>query len=382
MRRWTWLRGVVSAWVGGVLALSAVASSTVEVRTVPEVQTPPLVGFSFSPWAVSWATGETPTQALLTLLQRLQPDVVRLPVYWSEVEPSPGQFDFTTVDGMLQTVTDYDRSAVRPARVLLVVGARNISYPELRLPGWVSDSAAAHLSTLYRSQAYRDYLKTSFTRLVALPIIYAWQIENEPLDNVTTDREDSVAVSAQIVSSELALLRSIDSQHPAVVTTYNSSHLSLDEKGASPLAWLYSHFSGGPKPAGHPARALELGDVLGLDVYVVTPSTPLTQDTAIERISWKAQTIDYWAQKARAAGRSLWLTEMQAGPWANAPGFTPTDLVLSADLYRDRGASLVLLWGVEDWLYSGQWMGAGLRAIRILRSTSDPVCTAPVGHHC
>jgi hypothetical protein len=377
----TWLRGI-SAGISGLLALSAVASSTVEVRTVPEVAVPPLVGFSFSPWAVSWASGQTPSQALRTLLRRLQPDVVRLPVYWSEVEPSPGEFDFTTVDEMLDTVTDYDRTSVREARVLLVVGARNINYPELRLPGWLSDSEAAHLSTLYRSTAYRDYLRTSFSRLASVPIVYAWQIENEPLDDVTTDRSDSVAINSQIVTSEMALLRSIDRQHPAVVTTYNSSHLTLDLKGASPLAWFYSLLGGGPKPAGHPARALQLGDVLGLDVYVVTPSTPLTEDTAIERIGWKADTIDYWAQQARASGRDLWLTEMQAGPWANAPGFTPTDLVLSADLYRDRGASLVLLWGVENWLYSDQWMRAGLHAIAILRSTSDPVCPAATGRHC
>lgn len=367
--------------VGCLLAVMGVASSPVEVRTFPESQDPPEVGFSFSPWAVSWAAGETPTQALRTLLEQLEPDVVRLPVYWSEVEPSPGEFDFTSIDDLIQTVEAYDATAERPARVLLVVGARNLSYPELRLPGWVSESAASDLVRLYRSASYREYLRRSFERLARIPVLYAWQIENEPLDNVTTDRQGSVALSAAIVSTELKLLRSIDRQHPAVVTTFNSSHVALDKKGASPLAWFYALIAG-PKPAGHPARALELGDVLGLDVYVVTPSTSLSQDSAIERIDWKAETIDYWSQKAHASGRSLWLTEMQAGPWADAPGFTPTDLILSADLYRDRGASLVLLWGVEGWLHSNQWMRAGLRAIRLLRSTSDPVCTPTIGHPC
>src|SRR5438094_6049651 len=134
MWRRNWLRRTPPAVVSGLLALSALASSTVELRTVPEVSTPPLVGFSFSPWAVSWASGQTPTQALRTLLDRVKPDVVRLPVYWSEVEPSPGQFDYTPVDDLLDTVTAYDATAPRPARVLLVVGARNINYPELRLP--------------------------------------------------------------------------------------------------------------------------------------------------------------------------------------------------------------------------------------------------------
>jgi hypothetical protein len=382
MVQWAWLKRVVPVGISGLLALSAFTSSTATLKTVPEVETPPLVGFSFSPWAVSWASGQTPPQALRTLLDRIHPDVVRLPVYWSEVEPSPGQFDFTAVDDLVATVSEYDQSAARRSRILLVVGARNIDYPELRLPGWLSEGAATHLASLYGSSTYREYLRTSFARFASLPLLYAWQIENEPLDNVTSDRSVSVAVSSRIVSAELGLLRSIDRQHPAVVTTFNSSHLTLDQKGASPLAWLYSLFSVGPRPAGHPAAALQLGDVLGLDVYVVTPSTPLSQDDAIERIGWKAETIDYWAQKARASGRSLWLTEMQAGPWANAPGFTPTDLALSADLYRDRGASLVLLWGVEGWLHSNQWMRAGLHAVAILRSASDPVCTPAVGHRC
>ncbi|HYM50708.1 MAG TPA: hypothetical protein VET65_09065 [Candidatus Limnocylindrales bacterium] len=357
------------------------ASAPAQIQALPEASSPPLVGFSFSPWAVSWAAGETPTQALRTLLDRLSPDVVRLPVYWSEVEPSPGDFDFTTIDDLVQVVTDYDTTATRQTRILLVVGARNISYPELHLPGWVSQGAVRNLKTLYASREYTQYLTTSFEQFAPLPILFGWQIENEPLDNVVSDQSGSVAVPSAIVSSELKLLRKVDRVHPAVVTTFNSAHVSLDKRGSGPLAWLWNLLPG-PKPAGHPARALQLGDALGLDIYVVTPSTPLSQDSAIERIGWKADTIDYWSQQSRASGRSLWITEMQAGPWAQTSGFTTTDLIVSADVYRDRGASLVLLWGVEGWLHSNQWMRAGLHAIHILRSTTDPVCRPAVGRPC
>jgi hypothetical protein len=376
-----WVTRGASAGLSGFLAVTAFASAPVQVQTLPEVPIPPLVGFSFSPWAVSWAAGEKPPQALHTLLDRLHPDVVRLPVYWSEVEPSQGSFDFTEIDDLVDTVTAYDQQAARPARVLLVVGARNLNYPELHLPGWLSQSAATNLRKLYASPVYRDYLTTSFEQFAQLPILYGWQIENEPLDNVTTDLANSVALPASVINGELKLLRAADSVHPAVVTTFNSSHVALDKRASGPLAWLFRLLPG-PKPAGHPAAALQLGDALGLDLYVVTPSTSLAQDSAIQRIEWKADTIDYWSQKSRAAGRSLWITEMQAGPWQDTPGFTTTDLVVSASVYRDRGASLVLLWGVEQWLYSNTWMRAGMRAIRILRSTTDPTCQAAVGHPC
>jgi hypothetical protein len=381
MGRWNWLRGACPAGLSCLLALTGVASTAVQVQTIPEVSTPPLVGFSFSPWAVSWAANQTPPQALQILLDRLQPDVVRLPVYWSEVEPSPGQFDFTTVDDLIDTVTRHNLISSRETRVLLVVGARNISYPELHLPGWVSAAAAQNITRLYTSTDYRQYLTTSFRRFAALPTLFGWQIENEPLDGVATEVVSAGAVPSNVVSAELKLLRAIDSAHPAVVTTFNSSHVTLDQKGSGPLAWLYALLPG-PKPAGHPAKTLQLGDALGLDLYVVTPTTPLSQDSAIERIDWKADAIGYWSQKSRASGRELWITEMQAGPWLDTTGFTTTDLIVSADVYRDRGASLVLLWGVEGWLHSNQWMRAGLRAISILRSTSDPVCKAPVGHPC
>ena len=343
-----------------------------EVGALPgtAAQTPPLVGFSFSPWAVSWASGQTPRSALALLLERLHPDLVRLPVYWSEVAAQPDRFDFTSLDGLVETIRAYNRalpSTARPARLLLVVGGRNLVYPELRVPGWVSAGDQKNLRDLYSRKPYRGYLSASFKHFAGLPELYGWQIENEPLDDVTTDRSSSVALPALTVDSELLLLRSIDRRHPAVITTFNSSHVTLDEKAAGSLGWLYRMLPG-PRPAGHPLEALQLGDALGLDLYVVTPSTPLQQDPAWERIAWKAQTLDYWSERAKAAGKALWITEMQAAPWAATVGFTTQDLEDSARSYRGR-ATVVLLWGVERWLYDGPWMEAGERAIATMRSS-------------
>ena len=87
-----------------------------------------------------------------------------------------------------------------------------------------------------------------------------------------------------------------------------------------------------------------------------------------ERIRWKAQALAFWARLATAAGKELWVTEMQAAPWADSDGFTPGDLVASAQAYRRAGASLVLFWGVESWLGDADWMSAGRAAVHALRS--------------
>ena len=356
----------VAAQLSALAALAVLAFSQSAVALLGGAAGP-LVGFSFSPESVSAGSGRTSGQALQLLLHRVVPELVRLPVYWGDVAPAPGRFDFAALDGLIDTIEVYNADAARTVRVLLVMGARNIVYPELHVPDWVDEAEASQLGRLYESSDYRAYLQATIDHYAGLPILYAWQVENEPLDNVTTDRDGSVALPAEVVADEVRLARALDPDHPVVVTTFNSSHISLDRLADGPLAPLSAGFTG-PRAAGHPNDALRLGDALGLDLYVVTPSTDLAEASARTRIAWKAQTLDYWAQKSRDAGKQLWVTEMQAAPWQDVPGFTPADLMRSATAYRGRGVSVILLWGVEDWLENDGWMQAGQHAVEILRA--------------
>src|SRR5207302_6474897 len=103
----------------------------------PASAVPPLVGFSFSPNVLP--AGENAAASLARLLAQLNPDLVRLPVYWDQVELSPGRFDFQAVDRLLQVVAKHDSGRHhRLARVVLVVGARNIGYPEVYVPSWLA----------------------------------------------------------------------------------------------------------------------------------------------------------------------------------------------------------------------------------------------------
>src|SRR5207302_8011516 len=89
--------------------------------------------------------------------------------------------------------------------------------------------------------------------------------------------------------------------------------------------------------------------------------------SASTRIAWKEETLDYWHEQAASHGRSLWITEMQATPWIGTTGFTVDNLVASALAYRGHGVSVYLLWGVENWLDSAEWMRAGIEPISLLR---------------
>lgn len=358
------LATVIATALASVI-VPAAAFPTMAVDPAPAPLNPPLVGFSFSP--VALPPGVDPEQALATLLSALQPDLVRLPIYWSTVAPTPTSLDYTDVDRLIATVEAHNKTkGSRHTQVVLVVGARNLVTPEVHLPDWLDTKDVHTLDKLLKTASYRTYLDTTYRRYASLSLLRAWQVENEPLDNASLNGLTNGVIPASTMRSEIELLRSIDLVHEVIVTTFNSSHVSLDARGASPLGWLYEHLPGA-KPAGHPAQVLTLGDTLGLDLYVVTDSTPLEVVTPSTRIAWKEEALDYWEAQAQSHGRALWITEMQGSPWIGTTGFTLDDLLSSALAYRGHGVSAYLIWGVEDWLESPAWMETGITAVGLLR---------------
>ena len=357
-----WLRRPLAATVIAIVVTAAVTAhpplgdgGVYEARAA----SPAMIGFSFSPRTAAYF-GEDPAPALLSLMNQLAPDLVRLPVYWDSVEAKRGTFDFTETDDLIKVVDAYNQaSGVRPARVVLIVGMRNMGYPELYVPSWVPANEREPASRMASDPEYTRYLRASFKHYHRNPTVSAWQIENEPLDKVPTVAGSDVSISGDVLQDELELLRSIDSR-PAVITSYTSATLSLDMLGLSPST--PSRPPGAPLPAGHPLEALQTGDILGLDLYVVTGDTSLSDASATKRIGWKRASFPFWFGQTSAAGKPLWITEMQGAPWPGLDNFTTSDLLFSANAYRHRGASVILMWGVEQWLLSPQWMQAGKQA--------------------
>ena len=139
-----------------------------------------------------------------------------------------------------------------------------------------------------------------------------------------------------------------------MTTTYNSSHVNLDIAAQSPLAFIYDRLPG-PKPeAGHPAEALTLGDVLGLD-GMSRPRPPPPRPTRrrrrtdevnlYTRINWKSDALRYWNDQAASRDKQLWITEMQAAPWVGTKTFATEDLEERAVEYGPPGPPVILLWG-------------------------------------
>jgi hypothetical protein len=327
---------------------------------------PPLVGFSYSPELSQWMHTD-PAADLTRLLDETQPDLVRLPVYWDTTQPAPSRLDFSAVDRLVAVVARHDAVASRPTRVILTVGARNFLYPELHAPAWAGPRSQPQLGIVQQGPAYRMYFDATVLRYRDSPLMYAWQVENEPNDYVVNSFTGEDQIMPAQIQWEIDEVHRLDPAHRAVTTTYNAWNVMVDwmQMGAPSLLNLLGGY-----PSGHPEASLDMADALGLDIYVDGPATPLRFTTVALRTTWKAETIHYWADIANAQGKEVWLTEMQAQPWGGVgDSFTTADLLATARTYRSEPIGVVLLWGVETWLTQPRWMRAAQDALGVLRGS-------------
>jgi len=324
----------------------------------------PLVGFSFSPLS-SVETGRDPVDDLNRLLSQTQPDVVRLPVYWELVEPTSDQLDFSSVDPLIAAIAAHNASSTVQTRVVLTLGARNFLYPELHEPAWAGNRSQPDLGLAQSARAYRAYFDASILRYRSSPLLYSWQVENEPLDNVLNDLTGNDQITQDQLSWEVGEVHRLDPKHKVVLTSYNGINPLLDmmQVFAPPLL---APVGGG---TGHTDQALSMADALGLDLYVDGPSVQLRSITPVDlRSEWKAQTLQFWADRAHSQGKDFWVAEMQAQPWDESGTYGPEQMLQAAVDYRQAPVDVVLMWGVETWLDDPEWMTAGAKAINILHA--------------
>jgi hypothetical protein len=348
----------------GLICLAALALLLGSEAWPPAKHPAPLVGFSYSP-LTSQALNRAPAQDLATLLAATDPDLVRLPIYWESVEPTPETLDFSSVDDLIAVVEEHDQVTSRPTRVVLTIGARNFLYPELHEPAWAAPRSQPQLNDLQSEAAYRAYFDGSLLRYRSSPLLYAWQVENEPLDYVGNAITGDDLINVAQLSWEVDEVHQLDPGKTVVLTSFDGWNSTIDmvQMYAPPLLAVV-----GAYPSGHPGEMLAAGDALGLDLYVDAHATPLKFTSPDLRSVWKQQALDFWAWQAQARGKQLWLAEMQAQPWGNTSGFSPANLVASAAAYRQEPLNVALLWGAETWLQDPAWMAAAQHAMAIMRS--------------
>ncbi|MBI1908304.1 hypothetical protein HYS28_02720 [Candidatus Uhrbacteria bacterium] len=267
-------------------------------------------GITFSPRTASYY-GVDPRAAYTAALDELDVRLVRLPVYWDDVEPSDDAYAFTDTDWYM------DEAAARGAKVTLVIGMKVPRWPECHVPDWVPSDAPR--------EALLDYLEAAVVRYAHHPALYRWQVENE----VRFPFGECPAPDLALFADEVALVRSLDADTPIQLTVSGEQE-----------AW---------------AATAEDADVLGASLYrfawnstfglVVFPHPP-----SYYRLQWRTlgDRVD-----------TAVISELQAEPWFD--GDVPADVAERYALFpeerlRDHARFAeatefpeVYLWGAEWW---------------------------------
>ncbi len=122
-------------------------------------------------WSATYARylGVDPTEGLTKALEELHVRYVRLPVYWSEVEPEEGQFVWQEIDDQLALIQKHEGKAI------LVLGAKQPRWPECHYPAWVKEQSSS-----LRGERQLAYVEAAVRRYRTHPAVEMWQVENEP----------------------------------------------------------------------------------------------------------------------------------------------------------------------------------------------------------
>src|SRR5258708_1175910 len=263
-----------------------------------------LLGFSFRPLQIK-AFGLDP-QATLDALLVYPFDLVRVPVYWSQIERREGHFDTTDLDRQLEAIERAQK------QVILSVGAiKNFGYPEFFVPEHRL-SRPLREGSLIRPSTHPDmlagaehFIQKVVERYRDRTSVVAWQLEHEAVDPLGVEHSWRLAVD--FVQRELDALKEADPSRPVIMNGFlpTSSVVRLSQ-------WWRTRDQGDSL-----AVASRLADIVGIDYYprhglLALGSRTLYLDTG--RLPWQTALTKAGLDEARTQGKRLMVAEGQAEP--------------------------------------------------------------------
>ena len=343
------------AWQAALGVAVAVAIAAVSLHySAPPVRArahdepgPVQVGTSFSPRRAE-ALGLDWRQAYRQVLG-MNFKVVRLGVYWDQVQAE----GYADTDWLVQQA----EAAGQP--IVLTVGMKSLGWPEYFAPAAlgphaapgadVSQDAALRAATL-------AFVDETMTRYQSVPVLAAWQVENEPLNRAGAERW---WIGDDFLRQEMQVARAAARGKPLLLNAFTHFNRGMDMASSSrgfDLGALLG-FDGNSVEK----RSLDLlqpGDILGLDVYTrIAYKQNGDVKVSVADSDWD-DNVAKWLDAAAQQHKGGWVTEAQAEPWEadsttlDTPlSFAPADVVSTFDALKQAGAGTVLLWGVEYWLY-------------------------------
>lgn len=252
-------------------------------------------------------------KAFATLLDLRLP-LIRIGTYWSELEISPGVYDFSRITSML------DLCQKKKQKVIVTIGIKAPRWPEFYLPSWLTPEN--------QEKPLFIYLQKLIKKLNKYSCITYWQVENEALD---PSGPEKLTVPLSLLEKEVALVRSLDSR-PVILTAWGNELTQND----------------------HCQKLAQLGDIVGIDLY------PKKPERFLFWFIWAGvkDSPEMLRNLPTQTDTPFWVTELQAEPWernqkdtwlANPPSCSPDQLRRNIDYAVSLELPVILLWGYEHW---------------------------------
>lgn len=252
----------------------------------------------------------------------LDVNLLRIPVYWDEIEQQEGVYDLSQVEWML------DQAEAADARVILAVGQRVPRWPECHPPTWTKGLSREQVESYELAM-----VETIVTRFKNHPALYRWQVHNEGFFSVFGECDKP---NPEFIAHSVKRVHALDPEHEVMTT--DSGELST---------WL---------------QTSALVDTLGVSVYRTT------WNKWFGYFHYPIPSI-FYRLKAMVVSPSLTdqviVSELQAEPWV--PGqyehvsevpveeqyrsMSPERFAQNVKYAENIGFSETLLWGVEWWYW-------------------------------
>lgn len=256
--------------------------------------------------------------AYLDILEELNVKQVRIPVYWDEIEKSPGVFDFSDYEFLIE------EGEKRDVKFILNFGMRVARWPECHFPSWLDWQNKEYLQEktinmiVATIENFKNYKSISY-----------WQLENEPLLNSFGVCPDG---DYEFLKKELEIVKKMD-KRPVIISS--TGELSFWKK------------------------EVEIADIFGTTMYRVVHN-PIF---GYIRYPYPSSFYQFKAKILKIKPEKVFIVELQAEPWIPKEdifninnknyqkSFNINQFKANAQFAINSGFKKAYLWGVEWWYF-------------------------------